>query len=276
VPQGRDWLTRTLRELRAATGLSASRAAREIGISQSRLSRIEAGLFLPSEQVVTDLAGLYHAPATVRRRLLKVLRDLRAEEAPARVVLQRGAWRLQRRIAGIEENAAEICGFVNNLVPGLLQTADYARAVFSDGAEISPEEAERAVAARLSRSAVIEEGQTAIVTVMTEGALRWQAGSPQIMAEQLEQLARQATEGKVQIGVIPWTTPAGTFPTHGFSMYDRRAVVIGTRSATAFITDPKDVAAYSRLFDDLAGLASFGPEAAQIISRIAGDYRSLL
>lgn len=265
-----------MRELRSSTGLSASRAAREIGITQSRISRIESGLFLPTEEEVTKLADLYRVPATTRRRLLRAVTVLRAEEAPARVVLQRGAWRLQRRIASIEENAAEICGFTNNLIPGLLQTADYARAVFGDGAEISPEEVERAVAARMARSAVIEGGQATIVLVMGEGALRWQADNAQIMVAQLERIARQATEGKVGIGIIPWTKPTGTFPTHGFSMYDRRAVIIGTRSATAFITDPKDVATYSRLFDDLAGLASFGQEAAQIISRIAEDYRSLL
>jgi transcriptional regulator with XRE-family HTH domain len=275
-PQSRDWLTRTLRELRQQAELSASQAAREIGITQSRISRIESGLFLPTEEEVTRLADLYRAPTATRRRLLIVVTDLRAEEAPARIVLQRGAWRIQRRITSIEESAAEICGFTNNLVPCLLQTADYARAVFSDGAGMSQQEVEQAVAARIARSAVIEARQATIVLVMTEGALRWQAGNAQIMTGQLERMARQAVEGKVSIGVIPWTRPVGTFPLHGFSMYDRRAVIIGTRSATAFITDPKDAVTYGQLFDDLAVLASFGQDAVGIITRIAEEYRSLL
>ena len=138
-PQGPDWLSRTLRELREKTGLSGSQAARQVGISQSRISRIEAGRFLPTEEEITTLADLYRVPATIRRRLLKVAKDLRAEETPARVVLQRGAWRLQRRIASIEENADEISGFSGHIVPGLLQTPDYARAVFADGGDISPQ-----------------------------------------------------------------------------------------------------------------------------------------
>ncbi len=222
------------------------------------------------------MADLYKAPARVRRRLQVVVDSLRAEEAPARVVLQRGAWRLQRRIANIEGNAGEICGFANNIVPGLLQTAEYARAVFSDGGDISDQEVERAVRERVARSAVIEAGQADIVIVMTEGALRWHAGDPEVMVEQLERLARQSREGKVRIGVVPWNKPAKTFPLHGFSMYDRRAVVIGTRSATAFITDPRDVASYSRLFDDLVELASFGEAAAQVIDPIAADYQGLV
>jgi hypothetical protein len=70
--------------------------------------------------------------------------------------LQRDAWRLQRRIASLEENAAEICGFANDLVPGLLRTADYARAVFADGVDISPAGRERAAAEWVACSAVIE------------------------------------------------------------------------------------------------------------------------
>jgi transcriptional regulator with XRE-family HTH domain len=265
-----------LRELREKTGMSGSKAAQQAGLSQSRISRIEAGRFLPTEEEITKLADLYRAPAATRRRLLQVVKDLRTEEAPARVVLQRGAWRLQRRIASIEENAAEISGFANNIVPGLLQTPDYARAVFADGGDLSAEDQDRAVAERVARSAILEAGQRTITIIMTEGALRWHAGSPQIMVEQLERLARLATGERVQVGVIPWTQPAGTFPLHGFTMYDRRVVVIGTRSATAFITDEHDVAAYRSLFDELEGLAAFAEDAARIISDIADGYRQLI
>src|SRR5437773_2256298 len=52
-PQGRDWLSRTLRELREKTGMSGSKAAQQAGLSQSRISRIEAGRFLPTEEEIT-------------------------------------------------------------------------------------------------------------------------------------------------------------------------------------------------------------------------------
>lgn len=274
--QGRDWLSRTLRELREKTGQSGSKAARQIGISQSRISRIEAGRFLPTEDEITKLADYYHAPVTIRRRLLRAVKDLRAEEAPARVVLQRGAWRLQRRIANIEENAAEIASFAANIVPGLLQTADYARAVFADGGDISPQDQERAVAERMARSAVLEAGERHITVIMAEGALRWHAGSPQVMVEQMARLIQLAQLPRLRVGVIPWTQPVDVFALHGFTMYDRRVVVIGTRAATAFITDRQDVADYSRLFDQLAAVAAFGKAAEPIISDIAEGYRKLL
>jgi transcriptional regulator with XRE-family HTH domain len=275
-PQGHDWLSRTLRELREKTGMSGSEAARQVGLSQSRMSRIEAGRFLPTEDEISKLADLYQAPVRTRRRLLQVVKDLRAEDAPSRVVLQRGAWRMQQRIARIEENAHEISGFANNIVPGLVQTPEYARAVFADGGDLSPDDVERSVAGRVARSAVLEAGSREITLIMTEGALRWHAGSPQIMVEQLERLARLAVGGRVNLGVIPWTQPTGTFPLHGFTMYDRREVVIGTRSATAFISDARDVADYSALFDQLDALAVYEEAAAQIIAAIAADYRQLI
>jgi hypothetical protein len=232
-------------------------------------------VFLPTEDEVTKLAELYRAPVTVRRRLLKAIADLRAEEAPARLVMQRGAWRLQRRIGNIEENAAEICGFSATIVPGLLQTPDYARAVFADGGDLTEQDQNRAVAERVARGAIIEAGERAITLVMAEGALRWHAGGPQIMVEQLERLARLATAGRIEVGVIPWTQPVNVFALHGFTMYDRRVVVVGTRSATAFITDEQDVAAYQTLFDELVAAASFGEAAAAIITEIADGYRRL-
>lgn len=270
----RVWLARALRELREKTGLSASQVARDIGVSQSRLSRIETGHFLPSEGVITRLADLYRAPVTTRRRLLKALMDIRTREPRTRVVLRHGAWRMQREIEAIEENAAEICGFSVTTVPGLLQTEGYAGAVFADGGDIAPEDQQRAVAERLRRGQILEAGKR-ITLVMTEGALRWHAGSPQVMVGQLEQLSAYATGGKLRLGVIPWTKPVGAVAVHSFNMYDRELVIIGTRSATARITDPRDVATYSQLFDQLEGLASYGPEAARIIEEIAAGYRSL-
>jgi transcriptional regulator with XRE-family HTH domain len=273
--QESDWLSHTLRDLRRSKGLAGSAAARAVGLSQSRISRIESGVFVPTEAEIAKLADLYGAPAATKRRMVRTVRDLQAEVAPARVVLQRGAWRLQRRIARIEENAAEICGFTTTIVPGLLQTANYARVVFADGGDIEGEALDRAVAERVTRSAILSAAGRDITLIMAEGALRWQAGNPTVMVEQLGHLAKVAAEPGPRVGVIPWTRPARVFALHGFSMYDRRTVIIGTRSRTAFITDDTEVAEYAALWDELAALAVFGTDAVEIISGLAASYDSL-
>jgi hypothetical protein len=244
------------------------------GISQIRVSRIETGKFVPSEQEIRALCRVYRAPANVRAQLVQAAQDLRAETASAKVILSRGAWRLQQRVARVERGAAEVRVYQPALIPGLLQTPDYARAVFGDGGDITGDDLDQAVEERITRQRVLSEAGRRFTFVLAEGALRWQASSPQVMAAQLDHLAESASR-RVRIGVIPWTQPAKVFTTHGFSLYDRRTVIVGTRNATAFITDPRDVTDYVKLFDTLETLAVFGTAAQHVISATAAGYRTL-
>jgi transcriptional regulator with XRE-family HTH domain len=270
---GQDWVSRTLRELRADAGLSGSRAAAAAGLSQPRISRIESGVSVATETEIRTLCRLYKAPAATRRELLRAAEDMRAEVKPARVAIQRGtAHKLQERIARIEADSAEIGVYQPALVPGLLQTPRYMRAVFSDGGDITGEDLERSVEARSARTAVLNSRRQ-FTFIMAEGALRWQAMNPEVMAEQLDHLATLAS--RLRIGVIPWTRPATVFTTHGFSIYDRRTVILGTRTGTSFITSTRDVADYVKLFDALEALAEFGDEAAAACAAMAQEYSAL-
>lgn len=270
---GQDWLSRTLRDLRASSGLSGVRAATRAGISQPRISRIEWGVFVPTDKEIRDLCQIYKAPAGIRRRLLRAAEDMRAEAKPSRIVMQRGdAHRLQQRIRRIEADSAEVGVYQPALVPGLLQTPGYMRAVFSDGGDIIGDDLERSIEERMSRSAVLESNKR-FTFVMAEGALRWQAVSTEVMAAQLGHLVGLAE--RIRIGVIPWTRPVRVFTTHGFSIYDRRAVILGTRTRTSFITDPLDVADYVKMFDELTSAAIFGADAQAIMSALMDGYRAL-
>jgi transcriptional regulator with XRE-family HTH domain len=275
IERGQDWLSATLRELRKAAGLSGAAVAQRLGTSQRRISHIETGRFLPRPDEIRALAALYRAPADTRRQLLQVVTDLRAESAPrARVVMARGAWRMQQRIARAEAASARLRLFHCAIVLGLVQTADYARAVFSDGGDITGEDLERCVSERLDRQRVLDSGRD-ITLLMTEGALRWQAVGPAVMAAQLDHIAEVSHRPHVRVGVIPWTTPVAVFPLHGFSIYDERAVIVGSRVATAFLADPLDVAEHVKLFAELETVAAWGVDARGHLGRIAAEFRSL-
>jgi transcriptional regulator with XRE-family HTH domain len=272
--EGRDWLSRTLRQLREDAGLSGVQAAKLVGISQPRISRIEGGKFLPREAEIRALAKLYRAPAETRRELLQAVADLRAETIPAkRVVLSRGGANLQYRFGRIEKTSAEVCVYQPALIPGLLQTAEYARLVFADGGDITDDELDQAVTARMERADVLASDRE-FVFIAAEGALLWQAGSPQIMTRQLDHLTEViGARPNVRFGVIPQARPAEVFTTHGFSLYDRRTVIVGVRTGTSFITDPRDVAEYSKLFGELEALAVFGEQAIAVIRQAETGYR---
>jgi transcriptional regulator with XRE-family HTH domain len=273
--RGKDWLSGTLRDLRKAAGLSGMEAARRLGTSQRRISNIETGRFVPREDEVRALATLYKASPALRRQLLRAVTDLRVTPTPrARIVLARGAWRMQQRIARVEADSARLRVFHCAIVVGLAQTADYARAVFADGGDITGKDLDRCVAERLARQGILDSGRD-ITLLMTEGALRWQAGGPAVMAEQLDRIAEISRLPHVRVGVIPWAAPAGVFPLHGFSIYDDRAVIVGTRVATAFLTEPEDVTEHVKLFGALEALAAWDDAARDHLSRIAADFRAL-
>jgi hypothetical protein len=98
--------------------------------------------------------------------------------------------------------------------------------------------------------------------------------SPEVMVRQLDRISEVAKLPHVSVGVIEWTTPSTVFPMHGWDLYDDRAAVVGTETATAPITDRRDLEQYQKLFADLATLAS-GTDLSRSLDRIRADYSAL-
>lgn len=264
-------LSQQLRALREEARLSGAEAARRAGISQSKVSRAETGAFLPTVNDVTKLCRVYGAAADVRRQLVAMTRDLREQSTSSRVILQRGGWWMQQRIGKLETAAAQIRTFTPAVIVGLVQTQAYISALFGDS--LSAEDLDRTVSARLERQRILTT-ERQFTFLMAEGALR-NMGGADIMAEQLDHLIEISRLANVKIGIIPWTTPANVPMLHGFTIYDSSAVLLGTQTATAIITDRRNVAEYEAHWTELAPLAVWGDTARSVIAETAKAYRTL-
>lgn len=269
---GGDELSRTLRQLREAANLSGVQAGKKAGFSQAKVSRLEGGLNVPTRKDVETLAEVYQASPEVRQRLVQLTEDMRA--GLRRVVLNRGGSEFQARIARIEEASEHVRTFAPTVVPGLLQTEAYARAVFSSGT-LTEAQIEQAVAGRMERQRLLGAAGHRFTLLTTAGALGWCARSPAVMVEQADRLAGPQPPN-VRIGVVPWGTPATVFPMHTWDMYDQRGVTVGLVHSTALLTAPQDVATYDEMFRALEAMAVFGDEASEVFRRVAADYRSLI
>lgn len=270
--QGR--LAAELRALRLAAGLGGTEAGRRAGLSQSKISKLERQDLRPSPDDVQTLCEVYGASTAQRDDLVQLATTLKASVIePARITLSRGAPHHQQRIRRMEESAALLRSFQNTMVIGLLQTPAYARLVFTGG--VPDAEVSQAVAARIERQAQLRDRVPRAVLIMTEGALRWQAGSPALMAEQIEAVITATELPNAEIGIIPYTTPTTFFPRHGFHIYDHDAVIIGTEAGMATITDADDITRHEDMFTRLQDIASTGPAARTVLGRIATDYRNL-
>jgi transcriptional regulator with XRE-family HTH domain len=275
-PADRTRLASTLRAARLAAGLAGTEAGRRTGISQSKISKIERGFLLPSSDDVTALCRAYNLSNEERDNLVTLAIGLR-DEASAKVIMARGVAETQRRIGNLELSASLIRGFQPTMVIGLLQTAAYMRCVFGtpDTHALSDGDVDDATHARTHRQRMLDNTTKQFVFVMTEGALRWQAGSATTMADQIQAIAQAAARPNVRIGIIPWTTPVRVFPRHGFHLYDDDAVMIGTETATATLTGPADIATYIELFHALEDIAAFDDTARDHLTRITADYDRL-
>ena len=265
-------LSTTLRQLRTQAGLSGAEAARRAGLSQSKVSRAETGTFLPTEDDVKALCRIYRAAPEARRELLDMTRELRESSTSARVVLQRGGWWMQQRIGKLETAASSIRSFAPAAVIGLLQIEPYIDALL--GQWLAGEDRRRMISSRLERQRILDT-EREFTLVMAEGALRWNMGGAAVMVEQLEQLVRESQRPNVRLGIVEWTTPATVPALHGFTIYDSRAVLLGTQTATAIITDRHDIQEYEEHWAELEPFVSYDEAARAAIERVAADYRSI-
>ncbi len=265
-------LSALLRQLRTEAGMSGAEAARRAGLSQSKVSRAETGSFLPTESDVIALCRVYEASLETRRELLDMTRALRQSSTSARVVLQRGGWWMQQRIGKLEMASSQIRTFAPTVVVGLLQTESYVDALLGDSVE--REDRRRMISSRVERQRILDT-ERHFTLVMTEGALRWNMGGAAVMVEQLDHLVRESHRPNVRLGIIEWTTPATVPALHGFTIYDSRAVLLGTQTATAIVTDRKEIQDYEAHWAELEPLVSYDEAARTAIECAATDYRSI-
>lgn len=272
-PGGLDELSRTLRELRLAAGLSGAAAGERADFSQPKISRIEKGVNVPSPADVETLARIYGATADQRRHLRALAEDVRSSYR--RVVLPKRANRakFQERIGRIERSSERIREFSPVIVAGLLQTGDYIRAIFESGGT-TPEDAAAAVSARLERKTVLDEPGRRITILMTEGSLGWASVSPPMMVEQMEHIVDVSHKPSVSVGIVPFGVPRGVFPATSWSVYDER-IVIPSIVQTQVVLEGSDVQPYVDLTEKVERYAVFGDEAREIVAQAADRYRRM-
>lgn len=264
-------LSKTLRQLRKEAGLSGTDAAKQAGLSQSKVSRTEVGTFMPTPEQVEALCRVYQASSEQRRELVGMARELSEDKVSSRVVFERGGWLLQERIARIEQLAGRIRNVCpSGVMPGLLQSEDYASALF--GESMSTQDRDRTVAARLARQNLFDSDRE-FAFVLTEGPLRYNIGGAAVMDALLNHVIEVSRRDNVHVGVIPSTTAVTVPILHPFDLYDQRAVLVGTQTATALLTNQRDVAEYEEHWNELEKFVTWGNDARDIIADTAAEHR---
>lgn len=274
----RNALADRLTELRIAAGLSGNALAKRMKVVQSRVWKIEHGELMPTAE---DLRAWANATGRddVADDLVSMLGPTRAEQAFAVEFRRRGgAAAYQDRLREIEERVGRIGEFEVAVIPGFLQTADYARELFSVPSGLrswdnSPAVIEDSVNARLRRQEVIYAPGKQIQVVLGEGALRTLLVPSEILAAQLGKLLSVMRLPTVELGVIGFGQKMPTYPL-GFRVYGDELIVTESIAGERYFAadmEPDEVAAFLEAFDVLRQAASYGDEAETIIRRVLDD-----
>jgi transcriptional regulator with XRE-family HTH domain len=265
-----------LRDLRRAAGLDQTALAERLGISQSRVSKIERGVHAPTAESLTRVADALDLSEDTRAELLDDLAQLWTEVATYRVLARQGHRANQDRYGAMEAAAQAIRVYQPALVPGLLQTADYMRHMV--GHLVAPGSStagriEELVAGRLRRQQILYDHAKRLEFVTTEWALRTSIGPPPVLRGQLDRLAMLSELDHVQIGVIPIGAKDPAIALTGFNVWDD-VVVVEYDLGEVTLRDPSEVARYVEMFETLRRSALRGAEMVTLVREIEHDLSS--
>jgi transcriptional regulator with XRE-family HTH domain len=260
---------------REAAGLTRDEVTRRLEWANSTLFRIETGRTKPQPRSVRELLDLYGVTGSQKEGLIQLAREAR----------QPGWWYSFRDVLpdpyevyiGLEADAAVIRAFQPLVVPGFLQTPDYARAMIRSGPqELESDEVDRRLHVRMARQQVLRQAhRPRLWAVLDEAALHRTVGSKTIMREQLMHLASMADAGKATIQIIPFSCGAHAGTTGPFVILsfaqptDPNVVYLETIPNGIYLEHTSDIEAYMIAFDHLLTAALDPDDSISLINRVA-------
>ena len=264
-----------LRELRQDAGKTLEQVAGSVGLTRATISKYETGRILPPVAVVERIADALQVESDQRRALIDAATAAHTEVHAWRAIQTPSFRRRQDEIRAIEAAATNVRVFQPSIIPGLLQTPQYCRALLELDRVRTVEHLTDAVSSRMERQATLYDESKSFAFVLTEGALRWRIGSPSVHAVQLHHVAGLSNLPNVSVGIIPMLAEVGARQTNMFAIFDSDAVVVETMTAELTLREEQLIEFYGRVFDTLSAHAVYGNEARAILDGIATELRQL-
>jgi transcriptional regulator with XRE-family HTH domain len=261
-----------LRTLRERAGLTGKEFASVIGWGNSKVSKIETGKQTPSDAELSDWLDALGFAGDAAEALHIELRDVRIQQIAWRRELRSGHRARQEQDAASEREATLVRAVDVAAVPGLLQTPDYARAIFASQSALLevPDDIEASVSARMERQRILYESGRTTEILIGAAALYHPIATPDVMRVQRERITAAIGLPGVRLGILPLGQRLPHVPWHGYWVVDD-LVFVELVTSEVRVDAPEDVAVYNRLTDRLWSAATEGDEARALLARIAAE-----
>jgi transcriptional regulator with XRE-family HTH domain len=264
-----------LRILREDKGLTIKQVAEHLMCSTNKVRRMETSFRAGTLRDVRDLCDLYGVTnETERDRIMKL-----AEEGK-----QRGWWQsyglAYATYVGLEAEASTISCFHSSVVPGLLQTADYARAGH-EGAmpRLSPNRIEMQIEAKLIRQHILTQNSPArLAAILDESALHRMVGGRQVMAAQLAKILMMSARPNVVVQVLPYKLGAHPALESNFTILQLPnqtpdLVFVEGLIGSIYLERAEDLERYREVFNRLQSIALNPKDTYDLIESLGRSYR---
>ncbi|WP_371520104.1 helix-turn-helix domain-containing protein [Kitasatospora sp. NBC_01300] len=249
-------------------GLTGDQLAARCGWHKSKSSRISRGVTLPSD---ADIRAWCIACGAEEQSadLIAALRSADAMYMQWRQIHRDGMRRVHEKTVPLYQRTRHFRVYASNLVPGMLQTAEYATGLLRSITTFqgTPDDVDQAVRARLERSRVIQNVTRRFALLIEESVLYYRVADDAAMASQLTHLLSVMAQPNVSFGIIPFGVRRSVWPLEAFYAFDEDLVAVETLTAEINISTPSEIGTYHRAFAELAKLADRGAAARACITK---------
>lgn len=265
-----------LRAAREAAGIGLRELADQLETSHATVSRWETGARSPKPEYVAAYLAKVGASAELREQLVELARDPDGSHW-----LSVGMPDQHRQLATlleIEREATRIATVSPLLIPGLLQTGDYARAIMTTGG-VPAAEIDTRVAVRVGRrEAITRRNPAHLRAYIGEPVLAQMIGGPAIMFDQLQALQKYGELDNVEIRIIPTRTDWHPGLEGPFSLAEFRqrnpVVHLENRVSALFLHEPAEVDAYQAALDRMEEIAMSSAASAELIVAVTKEMET--
>ncbi len=247
--------------------------ARLVGLTQSKVSRLEKGLGPPLDSsAAAAYASAAGATPEQTARLLELAEFSTSTHQTRRAVVIRNAVVIQGRIRDYVAAADYVWSWTPMAVPGELQLRAWTQAMI-DGDDADGDPGPDWWATREARIALLDDTSRRWRFLLTEGGLRWIVGSRTVQAAQVEHIAKISTRDHIEVGVIDQASPKSLIALDTFHIYGEQAAEADGALGPAFIEDADDLAVLRGIYEQLWAHAQHGDAARALLGRIARAVR---
>lgn len=237
-----------LRALRESAGLTGTELAERTQFSQSKISRIETARVLPTPKDIQEIAKAVNAMPEETRGLVADIKLIRSDYRSWKSLESTLGFEPQADVARLERSSSHVESFVPFVMPGLLQTAAYARRIVELATLGQFDNVDERVAARVERQSLLYRQDHRFNFVILESALYLRYVSTDDMRAQLDRLRTIATLPNIELGIIPYRAMLPALPQTAFHIYDEATATVELPSGQMVFKGADEVTLYRELF----------------------------